>query len=211
MYTLSENFSVQLTPYAYDPEKTILALATGVETTSVETECSKFQVTNEINEDIGTTTHWSIGTTGNLVSEEPLGKLTITIEKETFSTMSISSRYYNAEAYANYTPGSKTGGTSLYSSSTMTPGVHLVFTAPEVPSNHTYTYEWYLDGQRKAPLEVSNGESTDYYNHVLVLDTTGWIAGVYDLSLIIKDQYTENEESKTDYYSYEMHIKVKAQ
>ena len=208
---LSENFSVQLTPYAYDPEKTILVLPTGVETTSVATECSKFQVTDEINEDIGTTTHWSIGTTGNLTSGEPLGKLTITIEKETFSTMSISSRYYNAEAYANYTPGSKTGGTALYSSSTMTPGVHLVFTAPEIPQNHTYTYEWYLDGQRKAPLEVSNGESTDYYNHVLVLDTTGWIAGVYDLSLIIKDQYTENEESKTDYYSYEMHIKVKAQ
>ena len=207
---LSENFSVQLTPYAYDPEKTILALATGVETTSVETECSKFQVTNEINEDIGTTTHWSIGTTGNLVSEEPLGKLTITIEKETFSTMSISSRYYNAEAYANYTPGSKTGGTSLYSSSTMTPGVHLVFTAPEVPSNHTYTYEWYLDGQTKAPLEVVNGENTDYYKHVLVLDTANWTAGIYDLSLIIKDSYTDSGESKTDYYSYEMHIKVKA-
>lgn len=207
---LSENFSVQLTPYAYDPEKTILALATGVETTSVETECSKFQVTKEINENTGTTILWSIGTTGKLVSPDPLGTITISLEQETFSDISVSSRYYTAEQYASYTPGSKTGGTLFYASNTMGAGKKIVFTAPEAPADHTYTYEWYLDGQSKSPLAVPNGEGTDTYNLVLVLDSTDWIPGTYDLLLIIKDSYTEDSETKTDYYSYEMHIKVRA-
>ena len=207
---LADDFTIKLTPATYAPTMVLLKLNSTDVNTSLEAESPKILIADQVNETLGTTTQWYIADDGKLTSREPLGTITISIEQETFSDISVTSRYYNETQYASYTPGSKTGGTTLYASNTMEAGKKFVFTAPEAPADHTYTYEWYLDGQSKSPLAVPNGEGTDTYNHVLVLDSTDWIPGTYDLLLIIKDSYTEDSETKTDYYSYEMHIKVRA-
>ena len=197
---LASTFAVRLTPKTYDPSMQILKLATGVDTTSIDAERAKFTVADEYNSALDTTTHWSINSSGYLTSTEPLGKaITINIEQGNFSDVSMSARYYSS--VSDYTFGQTTGGTNWRGSiDKLTKGKILVLDVADAPSDHTYTYKWFLDGVLQ---DLSSQTSED----IFVFDTasTSIVPGVYDIVLQLTDTVTG---SSTEYYSYEAHVIV---